>query len=243
MNRFLLVLLVINSFFVKAQGTREVSYGVFLGANYSKISALPDVIIPKGVYTDYSLKTEGKFGPSGGLFINWKYPYAKLSIQSEISYASQKTNLNYQDAKDLRYDIAFNYNYLNLGAQVKYYPFENFYVGIGPSIGFNISQNAIEYSSNGQELAASTGAFFEPDATVENVLKEALLGKNHFFANFSIGYEFPSNISVGARYSLGISDVVETQENGFRYIENKNKLNSYALYVSYSFDFEGLKNF
>jgi hypothetical protein len=243
MKKIILLLVLVSTKSLFAQGDREITYGLFGGGIYSSMSNLPDVIVPKGVYEGYTLEEEGKFGATAGIMINWKYPYAKVAVQTEISYSGQATDLNYQDEKGLNYKMTFGYSYINVGAQFKYYPIEGLYVGIGPYVGFNINSDNIKYTSNGQEVAASTGNYFEPDTTVEKTLKESLTGKNYFHGMFSAGYEFSSNLSIGARYTLGLTDALTTEENGHKYSENKNKINSISLIIGYSFNFDDLANF
>jgi hypothetical protein len=243
MKKILVLLLLVSTKSVIAQGDRSITYGLFAGGIYSKMSNLPDVIVAKGVYEGYTLKEEGKFGGMGGLLINWKYPYAKVSIQTEISYAGQSTDLNYEDIKGLNYKIAFDYSYINVGAQFKYYPLEGFYIGAGPYVGFNIASDNIKYTSNSSTLFADSGAYFESDENVQKVLKESLTGKNYFYGILSTGYEFSNNLSLGVRYSMGLTDAVTTEENGQRYRENKNKINNISVIIGYSFDFDDLGNF
>nr|WP_294929579.1 outer membrane beta-barrel protein [uncultured Flavobacterium sp.] len=242
MKKIILLILLVSTSKFFAQN-REITYGLFAGGIYSSMSNLPDVIVPKGIYEGYTLEEKGKFGGTGGAFINWKYPYAKVSIQTEISYSGQSTDLNYEDIEGLKYKMTFGYSYINVGAQFKYYPVEGLYVGFGPYVSFNIAGDNIKYSSNAQEIFADSGTYFEPDANVQRVLKESLTGKNYFSGIFSLGYEFNSNFSIGARYTLGLTDALTTEENGHRYTENKNKINSVSLIIGYSFDFDDLANF
>lgn len=243
MKKIILLLLLVSTKSVLAQGDREITYGIFGGGIYSKMSNISGAVISSPIYEGYTLKEEGKFGGTGGVFINWKYPYAKVSIQTEISYSGQSTDLNYEDIKGLKYKMTFGYSYINVGAQFKYYPVDRFYVGFGPYISFNIASDNIKYTSNAQEIFADSGVYFEPDANVQKVLKESFTGKNYFSGIFSLGYEFNSNLSVGARYTLGLTDAMATEENGHRYIENQNKINSISLIIGYSFDFDDLANF
>ncbi len=166
-----------------------------------------------------------------------------MSIQTEISYTGQSTDLDYEDIEGLKYKINFGYQYINFSPQLKYYPLEGLYLGVGPSISFNISSDNIKYTSNTKDVFANSNAYFVPDSNVQKVLKESLTGKNYFSGIFSLGYEFNSNFFVGARYTLGITDALLTEENGQRYIENNNKTNSISLYFGYSFDFDDQANF
>ncbi|MFD1602135.1 porin family protein [Flavobacterium artemisiae] len=243
MKKFILLILIISTQSVFSQGDREITYGLFGGGIYSKMSNIPDALIVDGIYEGFTLKEEGKFGGTGGFFINWKYPYSNVSIQTELSYSGQGTDVNYEDKKGLKYKMSFNYSYINIGLQFKYYPVEGFYLGVGPYLSFNIAGDNIKYTSNAQEVFADSGVYFEPDANVQKVLKESFTGKNYFSGVLSAGYEFSSNLSIGARYSLGITDAMKTEENGHRYSENKNKINSISLIIGYSFDFDDLGNF
>lgn len=245
MKKNIFILLFVSTQSLFSQAFKEITYGVFAGGIHSTMTNLPDVIVPKGVYEGYTLEEEGKFGATAGILINWKYPYERISVQTEVSYSNQGTDLNYEDIKGLQYTINFGYSYINVGAQFKYYPLESkgLYVGAGPYVGFNITSDKIKYSSNAQELFRNSGAYFEPDANVEKVLKESLTGKNYFYGMFALGYEFESNLSIGARYTFGLTDVLATEENGHRYSENVNKMSSFSLIIGYSVYFDDLINF
>lgn len=231
-------------FLSSAQGyDREISYGVSLGAVHSKISEIKPSIIPEHLYQGYNTKEKPSIGVSGGIFLNWKYPEKKLSIQPELSYSHQKTDFAYDDVKGLNYNIRYNYHYLNAGFLLKYYPFEGLYVGAGPFFGFNLSKDDLTYTSNGAEMMQRSGVYFEPDAVVQRVLKESFKGKDYFYLGFALGYEFENGLGIGARYHLGLSDVMATEDNGHRFRDTKNKLSGVALQVSYRFTFDGQNNF
>ena len=132
---------------------------------------------------------------------------------------------------------------MNVGLFFKYYPVDRLYIGVGPYVALNVTSDAIEYSSNGEQVAAETGLYFEPDIVQQKFLKESLQGKNYFQTLFGVGYEFDNGIVVGFKYHLGLSDALETKENGFRFIENKNKTNAFSLSLGYSFDFDALDDF
>ena len=242
MRYFLIVLFLFFCKTLHAQPGREIIYGVYVGGISSKMSNLPDVIVTKG-QANYNLVPESRFGFIGGIYLNWKYPYANISVQPEVFYSKQGTNLNYDDIKGLNYKMSFNYSYINTGLLLKYYPFNNFYIGAGPYLGLNIDRENIVYSSNGQTIGEKSGVYFEPDAVVQKVLKEDLKGNDYFYFMFGMGYEFENKISLGLRYNLGITDGLETQENGQRYIENLNKINSFSFSIGYTFKFDESKNF
>jgi len=87
------------------------------------------------------------------------------------------------------------------------------------------------------------GVYFEPDAVVQNVLKQSLEGKDYFHLGMGIGYEFDNKLNIGIRYHLGLSDALETQQNGHRYREQNNMVNAFFLNIGYRFTFDGYNNF
>lgn len=249
MRKIIFFLLLVSAKLVVAQSTgksktnRDISYGFFGGGIYSSMSNLPDVIVPEGVYEGYTLEGKGKVGGTGGFFINWKYPTTKVAILTETFYSGQGTDLNYDDVNGLKYKMSFDYHYINVGTQLKYYPIEILYIGIGPYVGFNVSGDNIKYSSNAQELFENSGTYFEPDDNVEKVLRESLTGRNYFYGMLCAGFEFKSNLSIGVRYTVGLTDALTTEENGHHFRENKNNVNSISLSIGYSFHFDDLPYF
>ncbi len=244
MKKLLLIFIISFSFiqFSFAQ-RKQISYGFFGGAAYSKMTNIEEVFIPPNIYKGFETNEEDRFGAMAGFFFNWKYEDQKVSLQPEIFYSQQATRFNYNDVKGLNYKIDFKFNYVNVGVLFKFYPVEGLYVGAGPYVALNVTCDAITYSSNGAEVAAQTGLYFEPDIVQQKFLKQALEGKNYFQTLFGAGYEFNNGISIAFKYHLGLSDALETKENGFRFIENKNKTNAFSLSLGYSFDFEALNNF
>jgi hypothetical protein len=243
MKNFILAIFIFISTLTLAQNDRQITYGIFAGGLYSKMDNLTEVIIPNGKYANFNAGEKRKFGGMGGVFINWKYPNAKVSIQPEISYSYQSTDFNYSDKKGLEYTVNFAYQYINTGVLIKFYPLERLYLGAGPFLGLNISRDNITYKSNSSTLPPPADVLFQPDAVVQKDLRQSLKGNDHFYFMFATGYEFNNKMTVGARYSLGMTDALSTEENGFRYSENKNKISSFSLYFGYLFDFDDSTNF
>ncbi|GEM59203.1 hypothetical protein FC1_24410 [Flavobacterium columnare NBRC 100251 = ATCC 23463] len=87
------------------------------------------------------------------------------------------------------------------------------------------------------------GVSFTPDPIVQKTLKESLEGTDYFQGIFGIGYEFQNKLVLGFRYHLGLTDALETKENGHRFMDNKNKTNAFSLHIGYKFDFDDSNNF
>lgn len=243
MRRVVLILLFINSLLSAQNSSKEITYGAMVGANYSKMGGIGEALIPTGVYEGYEVKEKANVGVNVGLFFNWKYPYEKISIQPELYYSKQTTDFEYRDIKDFNYNVSFSYDNLNAGFLFKYYFTDRLYIGAGPYFTFNLDKDALTYSSNGEDLAKESGAYFEPDVVVQRSLKQAFEGKDYFHAVFALGYEFENRFNIGVRYGLGLSDALETESNGFRFKNTDNKVNTISIHIGYRFEFDGYNNF
>lgn len=222
---------------------REITYGGFAGAIHSKMDNIASAIIPEGIYQGYDAKEKGSVGVSGGLFLNWKYPEAKISIQPELYYTKQKAKMQYSDVKGLNYTVDFSYSYLNAGFLFKYYLTDGLYLGAGPYFTLNLDKDILSYTSNGAALMEQTGVYFEPDVVVQKTLKQSFEGKDYFHAAFALGYEFENRFGVGVRYQMGLSDALDTLDNGHRFRNTRNNVNAFSLQISYRFQFDSYNNF
>ena len=52
-----------------------------------------------------------------------------------------------------------------------------------------------------------------------------------------VGYDMPFGLMLNFEYHMGFSGVIETQANGFYFIENKNASSSYQVSVAYAIPF------
>ncbi|MFX1610566.1 outer membrane beta-barrel protein [Riemerella anatipestifer] len=244
MKKIGLAALFLGLAFANAQNlAREITYGAFVGGIYSKMGNIEPAIIPEGIYQGYQTQEKAETSVMAGLFLNWKYPTERISIQPELFYTRQKTDFTYTDVKGLNYTIAFGYNNLNAGFLFKYYLTDKLYIGAGPYLTLNLDKDALVYTSNGSEMSTKTGVYFEPDAVVQSTLKQSFEGKDYFHTAFALGYEFENGLGIGARYQLGLSDALETQENGHRFKNTNNRVNAISLQISYRFNFDSFNNF
>lgn len=242
MKHFFISISILISSLVNAQYFQEITYGLHVGANRSTVNNIEPTLIPEGIYSGYSTQENPAIGITAGFFINWKKKHDSLmGIEGDISYSKQSPVFTYENIKDLQYDVKFNYNYLDAGVLFKLYPVEKLYIGFGPTLALNLSPNNLTYTSNGDTRPG--GITFDSDAVVQKVLIESLEGKNYFKATFGLGYEFNSDIIIGVRYHLGLSDAIETKNNGFRFTETNNKINSFSIRIGYRFHFDESRNF
>ena len=136
----------------------------------------------------------------------------------------------------LEYQIQFRYEYLNITPQFKIYPLaeygdaiSGFHIGIAPQIGVNLASTNIFYTSNTEVIGQ--------DLQIQQNLREVLKGKNNFSLGLSVGVEI-GRLFFEGRWNIGFTDVIETQANGYYFIENKNRSQSYLVTVAYAIPFD-----
>ena len=215
-------------------------YGFKGGVNYGTIDDIRTTIIrPFFPEETYSTQSEGLIGYSGGLFFYFRFLESSVAIQPEITYSIQGGRFKYNDIDDLAYQIDFNYQYLNLGTFLKIYPFSRdnggFHFSGGPRLSFNMANEKIDYQSNRPDIG--------PDLQIQQNLRDVLKGDTLFSIGMGIGYDFSFGMSLEARYFLGVSDVIETQANGYNFIENDNRSNAVQVTLGYVIPFTEYSKF
>lgn len=230
-----IVLTILVSMFYQfsySQYESDYSIGVMGGITIGKVENLGGIIISEDYYSNYTLKEDNGLKGAGGLFFNARIPETILAFQPEVSYSCKQMNLRYDDIYRLWYDMEFKYQFVNVGVMAKVYTVGGLNVEAGFQMGFNITPNKIEYRSNGEELGLSGS-----DIETRDQLRKVLKGNNDFSVMAGLSYEFPFGLCIDGRYLWGLSDVVTTEYNPYKFIENENKTSSIVVTVGYAYSF------
>lgn len=227
----IVLLFLLNSVNVFGQlDDDEFFYGFSAGATYTSISDIETTLIrPVFDQSTYNTSISSKLGAYAGFFIFHRFHNSSFAVQPEVSYAMYGGDFNYSDIEELDYTLSFNYQYFNLGVLMKVYPTGGFFFSLGPQVGINIANSNLSYVSNMPELG--------PDLQIEQSLKEVLKGKTDFSIMAGFGYDFEFGLVLEARYKLGLADVIETQSNGFNFIENDNFSRGFQFTIGYAIPF------
>ncbi len=193
----------------------------------STIKGLETTVLSEPFFLNYTLSNKKVTGFTGGFGINYEIKNSIASINLDVLYAQQGTELLFNNTeKNFNYRMQFNYSYINFPILLKLYPFEKsqdglhgINVGVGPQIGINLSPENIVYTSGGPGKLPAFGTDLQQQQQIRNVLK----GKNNFGINFHLGYDFRGRgFNVDLQYHYGLTDVVRTEANAYNFIENKN---------------------
>ena len=134
----------------------------------------------------------------------------KFAIQPEVLFSTQGAKFEGTDGDS---DYNTKLNYINVPVLAKYFVTEAFTVEAGPQIGFLVSAK-----DDGEDT--------------KDYYKSVDFG-----FNFGAGYNFTENLSLGLRYTLGLSSVADTPDEfedfGFGDITVRNS--NLALALAYKF--------
>ena len=114
-----------------------------------------------------------------------------FSIQPELLYSGQGYTYDFDGA-----DVTGKVDYINLPVMAKFYVADGFSVEAGPQIGF---------------LASA-----KEDVDGESFDIEDLKSTDFAF-NIGAGYKVDSGLNFGLRYSMGLTDVPDSDTDGFKH--------------------------
>ncbi|WP_264553602.1 porin family protein [Flavobacterium sp. N2038] len=159
--------------------------------------------------TGYAEDTKTLIGFHVGGFAEIKV-IEKLAIQPEFLFSTQGTVIEGFNGDS---NTTVKVNYLNIPVLAKYSISNAFTVEAGPQIGFLLSAK-----TRGEDVSD-------------------LYKSTDFGFNLGCGYNFTENISVGARYTIGLTDVNDaSDESLYPDLYNASFKNSnFALSLAYKF--------
>lgn len=129
----------------------------------------------------------------------------RLSVQPELLFSTQGAHYAFLGGSS-----DFKLNYINVPVLAKFYVTEGFTVEAGPQIGFLVSAK-------------------DEGNDVKGDFKSVDLG-----FNFGAGYDFTKKFSVNLRYTLGLSDIRDSEGSNYSPFDGvKNSV--FALSLAYKF--------
>jgi len=169
---------------------QQVKFGVKAGVNFATFSG-------DAVSSDVSMKA----GFHAGGLVELKFT-DKLALQPELLFSMQGAEIVDQGFDGVYYTDTFkrNLGYLNLPVMLKYYPIGGLFLEGGPQVGFLISAKSKNESTE-TDLGGNLERF-SSETDVKNQYKSV-----DFAFNLGVGYDFTPNFFVGARYSIGLTNV------------------------------------
>lgn len=150
---------------------------------------------------------DSKMGLALGGFVKFELS-EKFAFQPELLFSAQGAKLEEGGA-----ELKIKANYLNLPLMGKFYVMDGLSLQAGPQVGFLMSANA--------ELTGAGEENFDED------IKDEMKGID-FGLNFGAGYELQNGLGFDARYNLGLSNIIDSDDE-------KAKNGVFQITVSYAF--------
>lgn len=142
---------------------------------------------------------DSKIGFLGGFYLTANVS-EKVAVQPELMFSGM-------GSRDKDLDLALPFNYLSIPVMLRYNLTENFNLLAGPQLGFLLSAK-LTYGDNSVDI------------------KESFKGSD-FGAAFGLGADF-GKFNAGARYYLGLSNIVDDSSSGDTF-----KNNAFQFFLGY----------
>ncbi len=163
-----------------------------------------------------SSNVEAIYGANIGAFAEIKVT-DKFGVQPELLFSMQGLKQTLSGG-GLSYEDEISLSYINIPIMAKIYVSEKFSLQAGPQVGF---------------LIAATDKI---TTNITGLVSESKDSKDEYTStdfgfNFGVGFQINKNISIDARYNLGLSELDKNLDPGQS--ENKNRV--FSLNFGYSF--------
>lgn len=190
-------LLLLMPFFMCSIHAQQVKFGVKTGLNLANLTGNDT--------DDLKTRTSFHFGGLAEIMISDKF-----SLQPELLYASQGSKMEYESMYSVE-ESTIKLDYLNLPLMAKYYIDDRLSLEFGPQIGLLLNAE-IE-----SEFTDKEDPSFNDSETVDvtDEFKTLDIG-----VNFGIGYSLESGLSFGARYNLGLLNILDIDDSGSNDLKN-----------------------
>jgi hypothetical protein len=190
-KRLLTALAVISLSFTQAQ---EVKFGTKVGLNISNLA---------GDISDANNKIGFHIGGFAEIELSDMF-----SLQPEILYSTQGTKSEqnfYFPSGGLNIDLTQKLSYLNIPIMAKLYLVENFYIEVGPQIGFLLTA---------EQIGEASGSIYgQPYTSSETIDNKDSLNSTDYGLNMGLGIKLSERFGAGVRYSLGLSNIDKETKN------------------------------
>lgn len=188
---------ILGAFLCTAINAQDIKFGAKVGVNFANLNT--DGLEEYLTYSDG--RTSMHIGAVAEFILNDKF-----SVQPELLYSGQGGKEEFPG----EYRERLNFGYLNLPIIAKYYITDGFSLEAGPQLGFLLSSKYKE-----EDIGDGLGG-------LEEDFKDTTKGIDFSFC-LGAGYKLNNGLNFAARYSLGLSNVLDTSSD---YIDEDDRANA-----------------
>ena len=139
---------------------------------------------------------DSKVGFNVGGYANIRFS-EQLAFQPELQFSAQGGKFEGRDL-GVDYKVKYNFSNINVPLMMKWYAYDGLNFEFGPQVGFNVAAKTDwDYDTPIDGVDGSGKRDIEDAETVD------------FGLNIGAGYELPSGLNFGIRYTHGLTDVIK----------------------------------
>ena len=131
----------------------------------------------------------------------------KFIFQPELLFSTQGASSE-DSFESETFKLTIKANYLNIPLMIKYGVTDKFALEFGPQLGFLLSAKG-----------KSEGTFDGEAISEEEDIKDSFKSID-FGLNFGASFDVAENIMIGARYNLGLSNIIDEEDSGDDKVQN-----------------------
>ena len=161
------------------------------------------------VDTNDETSWDSKTGINLGFFVEFELS-KKFMFQPELLFSTQGAKL-----EEFGAELKAQINYINLPLMLKFKAADKLYLEAGPQIGF-LTTAKTEMSFDGE--------------TEEDDFKDETKSID-FGLNFGLSFDVMDNLSLGGRYSIGLINIIDEQEE-----DEEVKNSVFSIAIAYKFN-------
>ena len=185
MKKSFLLLVLVYSF----SNAQKINFGIKAGVNASMLTGTGAIMT-------------STYGIHGGAFIEFKAS-DKIRIQPEALFSSQgaktENTTNPIFGTEIKVNSNLKLDYLIVPIMAKYYLANDFFLEVGPQVGFLMTA---KNTGDRKTTVSGTSSIESFNDNVKDTTKSM-----DYAANVGFGYDFLTKAFVEARYSIGLSNI------------------------------------
>lgn len=199
--------------------------GLMVGAGYSKITGLGNIVESYNVRTTFTMDDQGSIVPRLGVFATWQY--RRLGAELGVDYMRFSSKITeHKLPQNVTETTKFHYDFLTSQLMFRFYAFPKFYMGAGISAAIPFGSSHIDFSNS-----CSGQVYRQQSERTQDHLRESLKARVLFMPSVKLGFaDQRSGLEASIEYGFGLNDLLRTRPNDYSYQERNNNVQ----YVSFS---------
>ncbi len=188
--------------------------GLRIGANHVAIANLKQTFCSDDGKPTFELSEKRHITPTVSIVAQYRFPTSLVAVEWSVSYFQTRGEIKKAATHTSEtYDIKINHITLGMGAKV--YPVKGAFVKAAICAGPCLNgTSCVKYDATGVTNAAKM--------QVEEHVNQTIKGRTLVRADLSLGYDFPTGLTVEAFYGKCLTDLLEVGANDYGYAEQRN---------------------